>query len=176
MCVINVSFSQPGCFHRSKVEWNTSDHDNRMGSKKPFPALKVNATCNILNHTPIYSTALLASIVAYRQLCWQNRLTSSSPPKAANMPSPGGLSGTQLCRKCNPESLEDSIWTATCKESLDRKQTNQYHPRPGYGYLPSQLPIPATPLFYQHSPSNKTHCSQPTTSASLGFPNFGPQW
>jgi len=70
MCVIEVSFSQgPGWFHGSKVYSNTTDGDNRIGYKKPFIPLKVTATCNILNHTPIDSISNLASIVIYHYHC-----------------------------------------------------------------------------------------------------------
>jgi hypothetical protein len=89
---------------------------------------------------------------------------------------PGGLFGMQQRREDNSESSENSSQTATGKDSQFGKQTNQYQPPHGYGYLPSQQPFPGPPLFYQHSPLNMTHSSQPTTSASEGYPGYGPPW
>jgi len=70
MCVIKASFSQcPGWFHGSKVQWNPTDRDNRMGYMKPFIPPKVTAPCNILKHTLIDSISHLPSIVVYHNLC-----------------------------------------------------------------------------------------------------------
>ena len=146
-----------------------------MGYKKPCIPPKVTAACNILNHTPIDSISHLTSIVV-DHLCLQNMLTNGSPLKTANMAPPGGLFGMQQRREDNSESSANSTRTATGKDSQLGKQTNQYHLSHGYGYLPSQQPIPDTLHFYQHSPFNMTHSSQPTTSASEGFPSYGPQW
>ena len=43
--------------------------DNEIGYKPPFIPLMVAATCNILNHTPIYSITYFACIVVYHFLC-----------------------------------------------------------------------------------------------------------
>jgi len=176
ICVIKVSFSQLGWLHGSKVEWNTTDCDNRMGYKKPFIPPKVAATCTILNHTQIYSISLLTSIVVYHHLCSQNMSMNGSPPKSANTACPGGLFGTQPRCEDNSESSENRSRTATGKDSRFGTQTNQYQPPHGYGYLASPQPFPDTPQFYQHSPFNMTHSSQPTTSARQAYPSYGPPW
>jgi len=147
-----------------------------MRYKKPFIPPMVTAPCNILNHTLIYSISLLASIVVYHHLCSQNMSTNGSPPKTAIMAHPGGLFGTQQLLQDNSESSENSSPTATGKDSPFGKQTNQYQPPHGYGYLPSQQPFPGAPQFYQHSPFNMTHSSQPTTSARQGYQSYGPPW
>ena len=145
MCVIKVSFSQPGWFHGSKVEWNTTDHDNRMGYKKPFIPPKVTATCNILNHTLFDSISLLASIVVYHHLGSQNMSTNGSPRKTANMARPSGEFGTHHSREDHSESSEHSSRTATDKDSRFGKQSKQYQPPHGYGYPPSQQPFASAP-------------------------------
>jgi len=91
MCVIKISFAQLCWFHESKVEWNTTYCGNRMGYKKPFILPKVASTCNIPNHTPIYSISLFWSIAVNHHLCSLNMLTNGSPPKPANMAHHGGL-------------------------------------------------------------------------------------
>jgi len=101
MCVFKVSFSQPGWFHQSEVEWNTTDRDNRMGYKKPFIPPKVTATCNKLNHTLIYSISRLASIVVCHHRGSQNMTTNESLQMIANMARPAGLFGTQRRRGDN---------------------------------------------------------------------------
>jgi len=60
MCMIKIAFSRPVWVHGSRVEWNTTDCDNRLGYTKTFIVLKVTPTCNIHNHTPNYSISLLA--------------------------------------------------------------------------------------------------------------------
>jgi len=102
--------------------------------------------------------------------------TNRSPLKTANMAPPGGILGTQQPLEDNSESPENCAWTATGKDSRFEKQTKQYHLPHGYGYPPSQQPFPGAPQFYQHSPLNMKHSSQPTTSASQGYPSYGPQW
>ena len=138
MCEIKVSFSQLCWIHGSKVEWNTTDGDNRMGYKKPFIPPKVTATCNLLYHTPIYSIPLLASIVVYIHHCSQNMSTNRSPPQLVYMVCQGALFSTQQRHEDNSESLENSSWTPTGKDSWFGKQTNQYQPPRGYGHPPSQ--------------------------------------
>jgi len=147
-----------------------------MGYKKRFIPPKVTATCNILNHTLIYSISLLASIVVYHHLCSQTVSTNGSPPKTGNMARPGGLFGTQQRREDNSESSENSSHTATGKDSPFGKQTYQYQPPHGYGYPLSQQPFPGAPQFYQHSPFNMTYSSHPTTSARQGYQHYGPPW
>jgi len=174
MWVIKVSFSQQGCFHASMVEWKTTDCDNRMGYKTPFIPPKVTATCNILNDTLIYSISLLAAIVVYKYLGSQNMSTNGSPPKTANMARPVGPFGMQQRPEDSSESSDNSSGTATGKDSPFGTQSNQCHLPHGYGYLPSQQPFPGTLQFYQQSPFNLTHSSQPTTSASQEYPSYGP--
>jgi hypothetical protein len=41
-----------------------------VGYKKPFTPPKVTVTCNILNHTPMYSISYLAYIVVHHNLCF----------------------------------------------------------------------------------------------------------
>jgi len=143
---------------------------------KPFSPPKVTATCNILNHTLIYSISFLASIVVYHHHCSQNMSMNASPPTTANMARPGGLVSRQQRREDNSESLENSSRTATGKDSPFGKQTNQYQPPHGYGCPPSQQPFPGAPQFYQHSPFNMTHSSQATTRARQGYQSYGPPW
>jgi len=175
MCVIKVSFSQRGWFQKSKVKWNTTNCDNRMGSKKPFIPLKVTATCNILNHTLIYSISLRTSIVVYHYLFSQSMLTNGSPRKIVNMASLGGPFHTPQHPEDNSVTLENSSRTATGKDSGFGKQTNQDNLRYGYGSPPSQQPFPSAPQLSQLPPYNMPHRSQRTTSTSQGYPCCGPQ-
>jgi len=124
MYVIEVSFSQPGSFHGPRMELNTTDRDKRMGYKKPFILPKVTATCNILNHTLIYSISLPTLIVVYHHHCLQNMSTNGSPPKTVNMAHPSSLFGTQQSREENSDSSENSSRTATGKDSRFGTQTN----------------------------------------------------
>jgi len=89
MCVIKVYFSQPGWCHRSKMEWNTTVHDNRRKYNMPIIPLKVTTTCNILNHSLSCSTSHRASIVVDHHVCWQSMSTDGSLPKRANNCSTG---------------------------------------------------------------------------------------
>jgi len=114
--------------------------------------------------------------VVYHHLCSQHMSTNGSPPKTANMAGPGGQFRMQQRREDNLESLENSSWTATGKDSRFGKQTNQYQPPHGYGYPPSPQPFPGAPQFHEHSPINMTHSLQPTTSARQGYPSYGPPW
>jgi len=128
MHVIKVSFSQPGWFDALKVGWNASDHGNTMGYKIPFIPPKVTATCNILNHTVIYSVSLLASIVVYLHLCSQNMSMNRHPVKAANMARPRRVFGTEQCHKVNSESSENSSQSRTGKDSrFGEKPINIIH-------------------------------------------------
>jgi len=147
-----------------------------MGYKKPFVPPKVTATCNILNHTLIYSISFLTSIVVYHHLCSQKMSTNGSPLKTANMARPDGLFSTQQRCEDNSDTLENSSRTATGKDSPFGKQTNQYQPPHGYGYPTSQQPFPGAPQLYQHSSFNMTHSSQPTTSARQGYQSYRPPW
>jgi len=165
-----------GQFHGSKVEWNTTVCDIRIGYEKHFIRPKVTATCNILNRTPIHSTSHLASIVVYHHLCSQQMMTNGSPLKTVNMGPHSGLCASQQRNDHNSGSSDHSSSTATGKDSRFRKRANQYHPLYGYGYPPSQQPFPGAPLFYHQSPFNMTDCSQPTSSANEGYPRCGPQW
>jgi len=100
-----------------------------------------------------------------------------SPPKTVNMAPPGGLFGSQQQCDDNSESPDESSRHATRKDSQFGKQTNQYYPQQGYGYRPSQQPFPGAPHFYHQSPFNMTHSSQPTSSASQGYPpSYLPPW
>jgi len=174
MCVIKDSISQPGWYYGSKVEWNNTDRDNRMGYKRPFLPLKVTATCNILNHTPIYFISLHAPRVVYHHLCSHNMSTNGSPPKTANMAALGVLFGTRKWLEDNSEPSEN-----TSRTGIDRqfgKHTNQHQPPHMYGYPPWQQQFPGTLQFYHHSPFNVEHSSQPTTSVSQRHPSHGPQW
>jgi len=131
--VIKDSFSQPGWFHGSKVECNTSDCDNRMGYTQPFIPPKITATCAMRNHTLIYFISLLTSIVVYHNLCSWNISTSESPPKTANVPCQGVQFGKEQYHEDNSESSDNSSRTATAKDSRFGKQTNPYHLQHGYG-------------------------------------------
>jgi len=176
MFVIKVSLCQPGWFHGLKVEWNTTDHDNKIRYKHPFIPLKVTATCNIFNHTPMYFISLLASIRVYHRICSQNMSMNGSPPKTANMSPPGGQVGTPQCCEDNSDSSGNILWTATGQDSRFGIQTNQYPTPHGYCYLPSHQPFPIAQQFHQHSTFNTTHSLQPTTSASQGDASYRPQW
>jgi hypothetical protein len=90
------------------------------------------------------------------------------------MTRPGGPFGTQQRLEDNSESSDDSLATATGKDSPFGTPRNQYHLPYGYGYLPSQQPFPGALEFYQQSPLNLTYSLQPTTSASQGYPSYGP--
>jgi len=81
--------------HGLQVECNTTDRDDRMGYKMTSILPKDTATCNILNHTPIYSISLLVSIILDHYYCSQNKLTNGSPPITANIASQGGLFHSQ---------------------------------------------------------------------------------
>jgi len=149
--------------------------DNRVGYNKPSIPPKVTATCNLLNHTPIYSTSHFASIVDYHHLSSQRMSTKGSPPKTANMAPPGGLLASEERDDDNSESSDNSLRTAPGKDSQLGEHTNQCHPPQAYGYPLAQQPFPGTPQFYRHSPFNMTPSSQQTTSARQGFPTYGPQ-
>jgi len=132
--------------------------------------------CTILNHTLIYPTLHLESIVVYHHLCSQSMSANGSPPKTVNMAPQGGLFGWQQRRDDNSGSSDNGSRTATGKDSQFGKHAEQYHPLHGYGYPPSQQPFPGAAQFYQHSPFNMTHSSQPTTSARQGYLSYRPQW
>jgi len=132
---------------------------------------------------PLYSTIVQLilyhfshHIVVCHHLCSLDGSMYGSPPKTVNMASPGGLFGMQQPLEVNAQSPENSSRNATDKDSRFGKQTNQYHLPHGYGYPHTQQPFPGAPQFYQHSPFNMTHSLQPTTSASQGYPTYGPQW
>jgi hypothetical protein len=57
-----------------------------MGYEKPFIPLKVTAKFNILNHTPMYSTSHLVSIIVYHHPGSQSISINGSPPKTVNVP------------------------------------------------------------------------------------------
>ena len=78
-----------------------------MEYKMPFLLPKVTATCNILNHTAIYSASHCAFIVVYHRLCSPTMSTKGSPPKTAYMAPPGGQFGSQQCRDDNSESPDN---------------------------------------------------------------------
>jgi len=142
-----------------------------MGYKKPFIPPKVTATCNILNHTLIYSISLLASIVVYHHLCSKNMSTNGSPPKRANMAHLGGLFGKQQCREDNSESSENSSRTPTGKDSSFGKQTKQYQPAHTFDNHTQHLVSPSFPLFGGEqgftSASLHTFCLCPHALASV---------
>ena len=123
--MIKVSFSQPGCFHGSKVWWNTTDHHNRMGYTKPFIVLKVTVTFILLNHPLIYSISLLPCIEVYNHHFSPNMSTYGSPPESANTAPPCGLLGIEHRREDNSESLGNNSPTATGNDWQVGKQTDQ---------------------------------------------------
>jgi len=145
-----------------------------MGYTKPIIPLKVIAICNILNHTPSYSTSHHTSIVVYHHVCSPNMSMKGSPLQTANRAPPGGLFGSQQCCDDNSGSSDDGSHTTTGKDSRYRKHPNQYQLPHGYGYPPSQQPFPGAPQFYYHSPFDMTHSSQPTTSIRQQYPSYGP--
>ena len=148
-----------------------------MGYKKPFLPPKVTATCNILNHTLIYSTSHRASIIVYHQLCSQTMSTKESPPKTVIMAPLRGLFGLKNCRDDYSESPDNGTQPATCKHNRSGQHAIQYQPLHGSGYSPSQPPFPGSPQFYHHSPFNMKHnSSQPTTSVSQQYPRYAPLW
>jgi len=174
--VIKVSCSQPGWFHGLNMEWNTTDHDDQMGYMIPFIPPSVTATCLILNHTLINCILHFASTIVYHHQCTQNMSTNRSPPKTPNVALLSCQFEIQQRREDNSGSSERSSRTTTGQDSQFGKHTNQYHPLHGYGYLPSHQAFPAALQFYQHSPFNMMDSPQPATSASQGFPSYGPQW
>jgi len=97
-----------------------------------------------------------------------------SPLKTVNMALLGVPFGSQQRGDENSESLDKSSQHATRKDSQFGKHTNQYHLPQGYGYPPSEQPFPGTEQFYQQSPFNITHSSQPNSGASQGFPSYWP--
>jgi len=68
----------------------------------------------------------------------------------------------------NVETLENHFWFTSSKDSSFGSHTNKLHLLHGYGYPPSQQPIPDAPQFYHCSPFNITPSSQPSTSPSEG--------
>jgi len=92
------------------------------------------------------------------------------------MAPPGGLFGSQPCGNDNSESPDKSSRHATRKDNKFGKHTNQYHRPQGYGHPPSQQLFPGTPQFYHQSSFNMTHSLHPTSSASQGYPSYGPPW
>ena len=102
--------------------------------------------------------------------------TRGSPPKTVNKSPPGSLFGSQQPRHDNADSPDNRSRHATHKDSQFGKHTNQYHLPQGYSYPPSQQSFPGAPQFYQQSPLNVTHSSQPTSSASQQYPSYGTLW
>jgi len=177
MLVIKVSFSQgPGWFHGSQVWWNTTLRDKRMGYKKPIIPPKVTATCNIHNHTPIYSTSHHRSIVVHHHLCSQNMSTKGFLPKTPNMAPLGGQFGSQWRHVDDSGSSDNGSRTTTGTDSRSTKHATQYQPPHGYDYPPTQQPFSGAPQFHHHSTFNLTRSSQPTTSVSQQYPGYGPPW
>ena len=124
---------------------DTTAHDNRMGYKTPIIPPKVTATCNILNHTPIYSTSHYASGVVYHDCFSLTMSMKGSTPQSANMAPLGGLFGSQQLCHDDSGSWDNGSWTATGKDSQSRKHANQYHPPHGYGCPAPQQPFPGAP-------------------------------
>ena len=103
-------------------------------------------------------------------------LANGSPPKAVNMAAAGGRFSSQQSGDDNSQSPDTISRHATCKDSQFGKHTNHYRAPQVYGYPPSQQPFPGAPQFHHQSPFNMTHSSQPTSSASQGYPSYGPPW
>jgi len=102
--------------------------------------------------------------------------TNGCPPMTVNMTPLGGLFGTQHTLEVNSESSDNCSRTATGEDRHCGKPTNQYHLPQGYGYPPPLRPFAGYPQFYHHFSFNMRHSTQPTTSASKGYPSYRPQW
>jgi len=102
--------------------------------------------------------------------------TNGSPLNTLNVAPQGSLFGSHQRRDHISGSPDNGSRTAIGKDSHFGKHTDQYHPLQGYGYPPSQHPFPGTPQLYHQSPFNMTLSSQPTNSASQGYPSYGPLW
>jgi len=148
-----------------------------MRYKKPFIPLKVTATCNILTHAQIHPISHLPSIVVYHHRCSPTMSTTGSPPKTANMTSPGIPFVSRYLHVNISASLDNSSQNTTGKDSRSGKDAHQYHPPHWYGYPPSQQPFPGALQIYLHSPFIiRNNSLQRTTSVSQRFLSYGPQW
>jgi len=102
--------------------------------------------------------------------------TNGSPPKTANMASPGGLFGSQQRSDDNVGASDSHAGNTPNKDTQFGQPTNQFPPPPGYRYPPSQPPFPGAPQFYHHAPFNMTPSSQPSSGATEGYARYGPPW
>jgi len=88
----------------------------------------------------------------------------------------GGLFGSQQCPDDNLGASDSNAGNTPSKDTQFGQPTNQFHPPPGYHYLPLQLLFPVAPQFYHPAPFNMTQSSQPSSNATEGYPSYEPSW
>ena len=102
--------------------------------------------------------------------------TNGSPLKTSNMAATGRLFGSQQWPDDYLGASDADARNSTSKHTQCEQPRNQYHPPPGYGYLPLQPPFLGTPQFYHPAPFNMTPRSQPSSGATEGYLSYGPTW
>jgi len=148
-------------FHGSKVQWNTTIHDNRMRHQRHYFC-----STSLLNWIywtilPIYFKSPIASVLHTTMLSFQSMSMKWSPLKTVNMAWPDGLFSSQQCTDDNLGSSDNSSPNAHSKCSAFGKFTNQFLSPHLYGYPRSLWPIsgffPVPPtLSIQHDSSFPT--------------------
>jgi len=123
MSVIKISFSQPGWLHGSNVRRNTTDRNNTMEYTMPFIPLKVTASCNILNHTPIYSISLLTSYSSLPASFLTKNVDQQMPTDNSKYGSSGWPIQHTTTLGGQFRTIRNCLRTATGKANQFRKQT-----------------------------------------------------
>jgi len=93
-----------------------------------------------------------------------------------NLSSLSALHGLQWHPDNNLGQSDNVSPTAISNDSSLGKHTTQLYPAQGYCYCSSQQPLLGNPQFYNDYPFNMSHSSQPSASATQGFPSIGPVW
>jgi len=139
--------------------------------------LKVTATFNIPNYTPLHSKSPNEMIIcSLREYCSRTMLTKGSPTKTTIMAPTGGVFGSQQRQDGNVVASDNNAGNTLTKDTQFGQPTGQIHHPLGYSYPPSQPPFPGTPQFYHHVPGNMSPSSHPITVATQGYASYGPTW
>jgi len=97
-----------------------------------------------------------------------------SPLKKTNMAPTGWLFRSQHRQVDNLAALDNTAGNTLSKDTQFGQLMNPIHSPLGYSDPPLQLPFPGDPQFYHHAHFNVTPSSQPSTTATQGYPSYGP--
>jgi len=102
--------------------------------------------------------------------------TNGSPPKTTNMAPIGALCDSPQRPEDNVGVSDNNAGNTPSKDTQSGLPPNRFQPPPGHSYLPLQLPFPGAHQFYHPAPCSMTPSSQPSSSATQGYPSHGPSW